>query len=350
MKNLSFNNVPEGGDMQSAHTLKSKEMGQPTDYSFLDAAKSRGLLKSASTILILIAMIITFSVISPQFLSKVNLLNIVEQNAVLGIIACGMAFMIIIGGFDLSVGSTAALSGVVVALILQEYPGGLFLAILVGLAVGSLVGLCNGLLISKVGINPFITTLGMMVIVRGLVFVITKGNTLFGFPNEYNVIGMGFLGPLPLPMTIWGLVVVACHFILKYTKFGQYVYTVGGNEKVAHLSGINADRIKLMAAVLCGFLASMGGIVLLFRVMAASPRAGNMYELYAIAATVLGGCALGGGIGGVLGTVIGALLLGVIINGLHIVGVSAYWEATITGLIILIAVAIDVASRKMASK
>jgi len=295
-------------------------------------------------------MIVTFSLISPQFLSKANLLNIFEQNAVLGIIACGMAFMIIIGGFDLSVGSTAAIAGVVAALILRDNPGGFLFAVLAGLGVGALIGLCNGLLISKVGINPFITTLGMMVIIRGLVFVITKGNTIFGFPLEYNVIGMGFWGPIPVPMTLWGIVVLICFFLLKYTRFGQYVYAVGGNETVAHLSGINVDLTKILAAVVCGLLASFGGIVLLFRVMAASPQAGNMYELYAIAATVLGGCALGGGIGGVLGTVIGALLLGVIINGLHIVGVSAYWEATITGLIILVAVAIDVISRKMALK
>ena len=248
--------------------------------------------------MILLGMVVTFSVISPQFLSRANLFNIFEQNAVLGIIACGMAFMIIIGGFDLSVGSTAALSGVVAALILRSHPQMFVVAVLAGLAAGCLIGLCNGLMISKVGINPFITTLGMMVILRGLVFVITRGNTIFGFPIEYNVIGMGAWGPVPVPMTIWGVVVVVCYFVLKHTKFGQYVYAVGGNETVAHLSGINVDRTRILAAVVCGLLASMGGIVLLFRVMAASPQAGNMYELYAIAATVLGGCALGEGSAG----------------------------------------------------
>jgi ribose/xylose/arabinose/galactoside ABC-type transport system permease subunit len=229
-------------------------------------------------------------------------------------------------------------------------PGALLLAVLAGLGVGAISGLCNGLFISKVGINPFITTLGMMVIIRGIVFVITRGQSIYDFPFEYNVIGMGMYGYLPIPLTIWMLVVLFCYILLKHTTFGQYVYAVGGNEKVAHLSGINADRIKILAAMLCGALASLGGIVLLFRVMSALPQAGNMYELYAIAATVLGGCALGGGTGGVLGTVIGALLLGVIINGLHMVGVSAYWEATITGVIILFAVSIDVVSQKLASR
>lgn len=329
---------------------QTEEPDSGRNLGIFQAIHSKGLLKSGSTLLILIAMVVTFSLLSQQFLSKANIFNIFEQNAVLGIIACGMAFMIIIGGFDLSVGSVAALTGVVVALILQEYPGALILAVLAGLGVGAVAGLCNGLFISKVGINPFITTLGMMVIIRGIVFVITRGQSIYGFSFDYNVIGMGMYGYIPIPLTIWMLVVLLCYIVLKHTTFGQYVYAVGGNEKVAHLSGINADRMKILAAMLCGTLASLGGIVLLFRVMSALPQAGNMYELYAIAATVLGGCALGGGTGGVLGTVIGALLLGVIINGLHMVGVSAYWEATITGIIIIVAVSIDVVSQKLASR
>jgi ribose/xylose/arabinose/galactoside ABC-type transport system permease subunit len=302
------------------------------------------------TSLILIGMVITFSVISPHFLSKANIYNILEQNVVFGIMACGMAFMIITGGFDLSVGSTAALTGMVVAFILKRYPDGLLIAALAGLGIGALAGLCNGLLISKVGINPFITTFGMMVVIRGMVFGFTEGRSIYDFPFKYNIIGMGKIGIFSIPLMIWVFVVVVCYVILRHTRFGQYVYAVGGNEKVAHLSGVNVDGIKILAAIVCGILASLGGIVLVFRVMSALPQAGTMYELYAIAAAVLGGCSLKGGVGSVLGTVIGVLLLGVVINGLHMVGVSAYWEQTITGLIIIFAVAIGVISQKISSK
>lgn len=318
--------------------------------SFLPGGKARLVNSLTLSVFILIGMIITFSIISPHFLSWANIYNIIEQNVVFGIMACGMAFMIITGGFDLSVGSTAALTGVVVAFILQRYPDALPAAALAGLSVGALAGLCNGLLISKVGINPFITTFGMMVVIRGMVFGFTEGRSIYDFPFKYNIIGMGKLGFLSIPLLIWLVVVVFCYIILRHTKFGQYVYAVGGNEKVAHLSGINVDGIKILAAIVCGVLASLGGIVLVFRVMSALPQAGTMYELYAIAAAVLGGCSLKGGVGSVLGTVIGVLLLGVVINGLHMVGVSAYWEQTVTGLIIIFAVAIGVVSQKISHK
>ena len=325
-------------------------MGSDMRVSLSEVKRARGLIKRGTTLLILIGMFITFSAVSPQFRSVINILNIFEQNAVIGIIACGMAFMIIIGGFDLSVGSVAALTGIVVGIILRDSPNAFLVAILSGLAIGVGVGLANGLLISKIGINPFVTTLGMMVIARGLVFVITLGKPIYGFPMHYNVIGMGKLGPIPIPMLIWGVIVLVAHVFLKYTKFGQYVYAVGGSETVARLSGINIERMKILTCVFTGLLASLGGIVLVFRVMAALPQAATGYELTAIAAAVVGGCALGGGAGGVVGTIVGTLVLGVIINGLHILGVSAYWESAVTGMIILTAVGIDMVSRKAADK
>ena len=339
-------NQPNGVSGEPNRTADKSGSGA-LDFLFRGELFHSGL---SLTIIILIGMVITFSILSPQFLSKANISNIFEQNAVFGIMACGMAFMIIIGGFDLSVGSTAALTGVVVAYILKAHPDALLLAVLAGLSVGAAAGLCNGLLISKVGINPFITTFGMMVIIRGMVFGITEGQSIYGFPFKYNVIGMGKLGFIPLPLTIWLVTVLICYLILKQSRFGQYVYAVGGSETVAHLSGINTPRTKIYAAIFCGVLASLGGIVLLFRVMSALPQAATMYELYAIAATVLGGCALSGGVGSVVGTVIGVLLLGVVINGLHMVGVSAYWEQTITGLIIIVAVAISVVSQKISGR
>jgi ribose/xylose/arabinose/galactoside ABC-type transport system permease subunit len=338
--------------IQASVDSKDFSVGSSPGKTVSDFTSYKGRLLNSLTLtsLILIGMVITFSIISPQFLSKANIYNIFEQNVVFGIMACGMAFMIITGGFDLSVGSTAALTGVVVASILKRYPEALLIASLAGLSIGALAGLCNGLLISKVGINPFITTFGMMVVIRGTVFGFTAGQSIYDFPFKYNLIGMGKIGVFSIPLMIWFFVVVACYVILRHTTFGQYVYAVGGNEKVAHLSGVNVDGIKIVSAIVCGVLASLGGIVLVFRVMSALPQAGTMYELYAIAAAVLGGCSLKGGVGSVLGTVVGVLLLGVVINGLHMVGVSAYWEQTITGLIIILAVAIGVISQKISSK
>ncbi len=339
-------------DSHATFDAKDDPAKTPTAGTVSHFLAGKGHLLNSLTLtsLILIAMVVTFSIISPHFLTKANIYNIFEQNVVFGIMACGMAFMIITGGFDLSVGSTAALAGMVVALILKSYPEALLFAILAGLGIGAVAGLCNGLLISKVGINPFITTFGMMVVIRGMVFGFTEGRSIYDFPFKYNIIGMGKIGVFSIPLMIWVFIVVVCYVILRYTQFGQYVYAVGGNEKVAHLSGVDVDRIKILAAIACSVLASLGGIVLVFRVMSALPQAGTMYELYAIAAAVLGGCSLKGGVGSVLGTVIGVLLLGVVINGLHMVGVSAYWEQTITGLIIIAAVALGVISQKISSK
>lgn len=331
-------------DSKREETTRDKRTGA------VDRRSRITIIKSGATIMILIVMVVVFSILSPEFRMGVNFFNIFDQNAVIGIIACGMAFMLIIGGFDLSVGSTAALTGVVVALILRGNPNAFLVAVVCGLAIGAAVGLINGLFIAKVGINPFVTTLGTMVIIRGLVYAATHGQAIYGFPMHYNVIGMGKIGPVPVNMIIWAWIIFFSHIVLKYSKFGQYVYAVGGNENVARLSGINVERMKILTALLCGILASVGGIVLVFRVMAALPQAGNMYEMFAIAAAVVGGCVLGGGRGGVLGTVTGALILGVIINGLHMLGVSAYWEYAVTGMIILAAVTIEVVTRRMGGK
>ena len=349
---MSQDFISPKSDIQTSIDSKDGSVKRLPGRGFSHFISGKGhLLNSLNlTILILIGMVITFSIISPYFLTKANIYNIFEQNVVFGIMACGMAFMIITGGFDLSVGSTAALAGVVVAVVLKKHPEALLIASLAGLGIGALAGLCNGMLISKVGINPFITTFGMMVVIRGMVFGFTEGRSIYDFPFKYNIIGMGKMGVFSIPLMIWLLVVIICYVILRHTKFGQYVYAVGGNEKVAHLSGVNVDRIKILSAIACGILAALGGIVLVFRVMSALPQAATMYELYAIASAVLGGCSLKGGIGNVLGTVVGVLLLGVVINGLHMVGVSAYWEQTITGLIFIFAVAIGVISQKISSK
>lgn len=294
------------------------------------------VLRRAGVLPAFLVMIALFCIFSPSFRSPVNFVNILQQNTVIGIIACGMTFMLIIGGFDLSVGSVAALAGIISAFALRE---SLVLGILVGLATGAVMGAANGFLISRVGINAFVATLGTMVVGRGLVLIVGGGFPVMGFPSEYNVIGMGNLGFIPIATLIWMLIALACHILLRRTRFGQYVYAVGGNEKTAALSGINVKNMKFLAFVLGGVLAAAGGLVLLFRVMAALAYMASGYELRAIAACIVGGCILGGGKGSIPGTIIGVLLMGAVANALHIFGVSPYWEDTITGLIIISAVA-----------
>ena len=288
---------------------------------------------------VLLGMIIIFSIITPKFINVTNISNLVGQNVVYGIMACGVVFPIITGGFDLSVGSTAALTGIITASILVSTENFL-LSILGGLSVGIIIGLCNGLLITKMKINPFVITLGTMIAVRGLVYIYTHGEPIYGFPAKYNVIGMGTWGFIPVPLVIWFVIVALLYFVFKHTKFGTYIYAVGGNEDAANLSGVKVDFIKICSYIISGFLASTAGIVLLFRVMTALAQAAQGYELTAMAACFIGGCKLGGGKGGALETVVGAFILGIILNELNLLGVSSYWHSTVTGIIIIVAVAL----------
>lgn len=290
-------------------------------------------------LLVLLGMIIIFSIITPKFISGVNINNLVGQNVIYGIMACGVLFPILSGGFDLSIGSITALSGIVTANILLS-TGSFLLSILAGLSVGIVFGLCNGLLITKLNINPFVSTLGTMTIVRGLVYIYTRGEPVYGFPAKYNIIGMGNWGVIPIPMVSWFVMAALCYFALKYTKFGIYVYAVGGNEDSAKLSGVKVDLIKIYCYIISGFLASTAGIILLFRVMTALTQAAQGYELTAMAACFIGGCKIGGGKGGLPQAVIGTFILGIILNEMNLFGISSYWREAVTGVIIIVAVAI----------
>lgn len=302
-------------------------------------------LRSWGIAIVFLVLVAVFSIVTPLFFTINNLRNLFEQNVVYGILACGMLFPIITGGFDLSVGSTAALTGIVTATLLSRGTNAI-LAVILGLLVGVGIGTLNGVLISIVGINPFVTTLGTMTAVRGLVFIFTRGMPVSGIPPALNVIGMGSIGIIPVPMLIWLLVFACCFFVLRYARFGAYVYAVGGNEHSAFLSGVKVNKIKIISYAISGMLASLAGLVLLFRVMLAVGQAANGYELIAIGACVIGGCELDGGKGGAVEAVLGTLILGVILNELHLLGVSPYWESTITGLMILLAVGLTSRKKK----
>jgi ribose transport system permease protein len=283
--------------------------------------------------------------LTPHFLTISNLLNIAEQATIIAIIAVGMTFVIITGGIDLSVGSTLAFAGVVMASVLH---GGLPLplALIVGLGAGLLGGLVNGLLITIGRLPPFIATLGMMSVARGAALVFTEGRPISGFSEGFRSLATGEVFRVPAPVIIMIGVYVIAHFVLRRTKLGRYTYAIGGNEEAALLSGINVRLYKTMVYGLAGLLSGLAAILLTARLNSAQPIAGMSYELDAIAATVIGGTSLLGGEGTVVGTLIGALIMAVLRNGLNLLGVSSFIQQIVIGTVIIVAVLIDMALKR----
>lgn len=281
------------------------------------------------------------AVTSPPFRSLGNLENILQQISVNGILAVGMTFVIITAGIDLSVGSVLALSAVVATSLAHPATHVLIVPVLAGVLTGLVCGAVNGLLIAWKRLAPFIVTLGMMTVARGLALVYTSGRPVINLSDSYDKIGGGALGNLPFPAMILFAVVVLGVFLLHYTRFGRYVFAVGGNELAAKVSGVNTHRILVGVYALTGALAGLAGIVLSSRVMSGPPSAGEGYELDAIAAVVIGGTSLSGGVGSLAGTVVGVLIIGVMNNGLDLLDVSSYWQQIVKGLIIVVAVLLD---------
>lgn len=279
-------------------------------------------------------------ILSPYFLTASNLINVVQQTAVNAIIAVGMTFVIISAGIDLSVGSIVAFSGVILASGLQaEWP--LPIALLAGLAAGSLCGLVNGLLVTWGNLPPFIATLGMMSVARGGALVFTQGRPISGFESSFRFLATGEVFWVPFPVVIMAGVYLASHLVLSRTRFGRYSYAIGGNEEAAKLSGVNVRFHKSLIYVFSGLTSGIAAIVLTARLNSAQPIAGFMYELDAIAATVIGGTSLMGGEGNLGGTLIGALIMGVLRNGLNLLGVSSFVQQIVIGSVIIAAVLVD---------
>ena len=297
------------------------------------------------TLLGLIGLCVVLWILTPHFLTVSNLLNVAQQTSINAIIAVGLTFVIITAGIDLSVGSILAFSGVVLASALQAgcpIP----LALLVGLAVGMACGLVNGVLISFGRIPPFISTLGMMSVARGSALLYTGGRPVSGFSESFRFLATGKIFFIPAPVVIMIVVYLIAYFVLNRTKFGRYTYAIGGNEEAAILSGINVKLYKTMVYGICGMLSALGAIILTARLNSAQPIAGMMYELDAIAATVIGGTSLMGGQGSVIGTLIGAFIMGVLRNGLNLLGVSSFIQQVVIGSVIIIAVLMDMALKK----
>jgi ribose transport system permease protein len=289
--------------------------------------------------LLIIIVILIFA--SPNFLTINNILNVFRQVSINALIAFGMTFVILTGGIDLSVGATLALSGALTAGMLN---GGMdpITAIIIGLAAGGVMGTINGLLVTKAKIAPFIATLATMTIYRGLALVYTDGRPITGFESElFTLVGGGYFFGVPVPVIITIIIFAILYFMLRKTTFGRNIYAIGGNEEASLLSGIKTGRFKIYVYALTGLLSSLAGIILTSRLNSAQANAGTGYELDAIAAVVLGGTSLSGGKGWIVGTLVGALIIGVLNNGLNLLGVSSFYQQVVKGMVILLAVLLD---------
>lgn len=303
------------------------------------------------SLLVLLLMVAAMTALSDRFFTAANGWNIMRQISVNLCLSIGMTMVIVAGGIDLSVGSILALAGAITAgLIKHALPLpwlGVQLeftvqgAILTGLFVGMLLGWFNGLMITKVRIPPFVATLGMLSIARGLTMLWTKGFPITGLGMQFAVIGTAMALGIPVPVWISATLVVVFVVITRKTRFGRYIYAVGGNERTAKLSGLNVDRIKVAIYTLAGGLSAIAGLIVTSRLDSAQPNAGTGYELDSIAAVVIGGTSLSGGRGAILGTVIGCLIIGVLNSGLVLLDVSPFWQQVVKGAVILLAVAID---------
>ncbi len=291
----------------------------------------------------LFCLILSFS--SPYFLTTSNVLNVLRQTSINGILSIGMTFVILTGGIDLSVGSVLAFAGIVGASYASPAFGGhvasLWVAISSALVAGLMLGSINGLIIAKWRVAPFVVTLGMLSMARGITYIYTNGMPVPQIDKSFLFIGKGTIFGIPMPVIIFAVVFLICWITLYKTRYGRYIYAVGGNEKSARISGVNTRFIIFTAYVISGVLSALGGLILTARTTAGLPQAGVAYELDAIAAVVIGGTSLSGGQGSLVGTVFGALIIGVINNGLDILGVSSYFQQVIKGAIIVAAVLID---------
>ncbi|WP_190817212.1 ABC transporter permease [Saccharopolyspora pogona] len=286
----------------------------------------------------LIVVFIVLSIVAPSFLTADNLFNLGSQTSVNAVMAVGVTLVIITGGIDLSVGSVAALSGVLGVVLMADYGFNPMVGIIGGVVVGAVAGLVNGLLVSVVGLPPFIATLGMLSVARGLVLIATGAVAVFGAPESFRLLGQGVIGAIPIPVLLIALVAVAGHVVLTRTRLGRYAYVMGSNMEAARLSGVPVRRYTTAVYVLSGALAGLGGMIAASRIYSGQPNFGEGLELDVIAAVVIGGASLFGGRGTVWGSLIGAFLVAVIRNGAVQLNISTFYQNVLIGVIIWLAV------------
>ncbi len=299
------------------------------------------ILKKYRIYFIFLLMFLFMTLISDAFLTRINILNMLRQISINGIISVGMTYVLIAGGIDLSVGAVMALASIIACDYAHPDTYPVIVPIVIAIVIGAVCGFVNGFIVAKGRVPAFIVTMGMMTICRGCTLLYNRGTAVLNFSKSFSFIGGGIIFGIPVPILIFLLVVVVFAIILRNTRYGRYVYALGGNALSARASGINTDRITMSVYVISGILAATAGIVMSSRVMAATVIAGQGYELNAIAAVVIGGTSLSGGLGNIGGTVIGALIIGLLKNGMDLLNISSYFQEVIQGVIIIGAVFID---------
>ena len=281
-----------------------------------------------------VIMLIGLSVFTSSFLQMKNLVNVLRQATVVGVLSMGMTFVIIGGGIDLSVGSTMALASCIAAAYSTSTTA---IPLPLAIALGCLVGI----VVAYLGVVPFIATLGMQYAVRGVALVYTGGRPINALTTAFTNLGKGYAGPIPVPVIIFAIVALISWFFLAKTQFGRYIYAIGGNEKAALVSGLRVKQLKFLSYVINGMTAALAGILLAARVAVGSPTAGESYDLLAITAVVVGGTSNAGGTGGILPSIIGVFIVTVMNNGMDLLGISGYYQKIVTGVVVLLAVIID---------
>lgn len=293
---------------------------------------------------------VVLSIASPAFLTKENILNILRQVSTNSNLALGMTLAIIICGIDLSVGSIVALSGTIAGGLIAFSNVPIPVALVIGILIGTLAGAFNGVMVAYSGIPPFIVTLAMLNIARGAAYIYTGGQPIRVMKGSFNVIGAGYLGPIPLPVIYSFAFLILTSIILNKTKLGRHIYAVGGNKEAARFTGIKIKKVEIFVYTFSGFMAAFSGVVLAARMFSGQPTVGQGFELDAVAAVVLGGTSMLGGIGKIGGTFLGVLVIGVLNNGLNLLNINSFWQLVIKGVVILAAVYVDMMKKKSTAK
>lgn len=301
----------------------------------------RTLRKCANAIAIIV-LIVVFSVLNPAFFSVYNAMNIVRQISMMGIVTVGFTFVLLGGGLDLSVGSQIAVMNICVATMIDKAKFNPFLAVVIGIALTTLIGWFNGFMISKNRIPPLISTLAMQTALRGAAYIISNGYPIYGIPDSIKSIGQGYLfGVIPIPGIITVAVVLCGIFVLKKTYLGRHFYALGSNAEATRLAGIDITFTRTLTYTLLGFLTGIAGLIMLGRVGSGQPNIADGFEMNVLTACVLGGVSVNGGKGNILGAIVGTMIIGVLNNGMSIVGANTYWQMVITGIVLFCVVTFD---------
>jgi ribose transport system permease protein len=296
----------------------------------------------AGIVLVLLILCAILGIATRTFLTADNLFNIARNYSDIAISALGMTMVLIIGGIDLSVGSIMAFAGLVTALCLTALKLPVLLAVVIGILAGGVIGTINAILIQRFHLPPFIATLGMLGVTRGIVVGTTNGQVVRPFPDEFAFLGQGYIGPVPVPVIIMVIMAILVGLFLKYHVWGTYIYSIGGNETSAILTGLPVSRVKSFVYIMSGLLSGLAGILVVSRLGVSAPTQATGYELNVIAAAVIGGVSLTGGRGTILGAVLGAMIIGVLYNALVMLSVPTYWQQAFIGGIIILAALVDV--------